>query len=48
MFTLGFDVAKNKVDGARMNKAAQLKEYYQVPNTVATITKLLETVQYQR
>lgn len=45
MFTLGFDVAKDKVDGALVNKSGQLKDYYQVPNTVADITNLLQSVQ---
>lgn len=45
MFTLGFDVAKNKVDSALLNKSGQLKARYQTSNTVTDITKLLQIVQ---
>lgn len=44
MFTLGFDVGKDHVDVAFINKAGQLKQRYKVANTVLDITKLLEEV----
>ena len=45
MFTLGFDVAKDHVDVALINKAGTAtKERWQVPNTVPAITELLSAV----
>lgn len=41
MFTLGFDVAKDHVDVALINKAGQCKQYWQVANTVAAVSALL-------
>jgi len=45
MFTLGFDVAKDHLDGALTNRSEQLKTRYQVDNTPTAIRALLETIQ---
>lgn len=45
MFTLGFDVAKDHVDIALINKAGQCKQRWQVLNSVAAITKVVEAAQ---
>jgi transposase len=45
MFTLGFDVAKDHVDVALINKSGQSKDRWQVSNTVPDIAKLLRAVQ---
>lgn len=44
MFTLGFDVAKDKVDVALVNRSGQLKDRYIVTNSPKTITDLLKSV----
>lgn len=45
MFTLGFDVAKAKVDVALINKASKIKGSWEVANTPAALTELLATIQ---
>jgi len=44
MFTLGFDVAKDKLDVALINRSGQLKDRYVVANMPKAITELLKTV----
>jgi transposase len=45
MFTLGFDVAKDHHDVALTNKSGQLKQRWQIANTQAAVTVLLQAVQ---
>jgi transposase len=45
MFVLGFDVAKDKLDVALINRSGQLKDRYLVSNTSKDLTKLIKTVQ---
>lgn len=45
MFTLGFDVAKAKLEAALVDRSGRLKDRYRVSNTVADLTRLLQTVQ---
>src|SRR5580658_7330972 len=47
MFTLGFDVAKDHVDAALINRSGQCKQRYQVTNTVDALALLLRTVRKQ-
>jgi len=47
MFTLGFDVAKDHVDVALINKAGHCKQRWQISNTVVDITELLDVVHHQ-
>lgn len=44
MFTLGFDVAKDKLDVALVNRSAKLVERYLVMNTNKDLTKLIKDV----
>lgn len=44
MFTLGFDVAKDKLDVALINRSGQLKDRYLVANTPKDITELLKKI----
>ncbi|MGH7234451.1 MAG: IS110 family transposase, partial [Candidatus Saccharimonadales bacterium] len=44
MFTLGFDVAKDHLDGALVNRSMQLKARFQVGNTNSEITRLLKQI----
>lgn len=44
MFTLGFDVAKDKLDVALINRSGQLKERFSVSNTPKAITEFLKIV----
>jgi transposase len=44
MFTLGFDVAKDKLDVALINRSGQLKDRYVEKNSPKAITELLKTV----
>jgi len=44
MFTLGFDVAKDHIDVALVNKAGTAKQSWQTQNSVAAITELLNEV----
>jgi transposase len=45
MFTLGFDVAKDKLDVALVNRSGKLVDRYLVKNTNKDLTKLIKTVQ---
>lgn len=45
MFTLGFDVAKDRIDIALINKSGRCKERHQVSNNVLAITKLVQRIQ---
>jgi transposase len=47
MFTLGFDVAKDHLDVALINKSGQAKASYQVTNTVSDILVLLKKTKGQ-
>jgi transposase len=44
MFTLGFDVAKDKLDAALINRSGQLKERFVFTNTPKAITELLKVI----
>jgi transposase len=44
MFTLGFDVAKDKLDVALVNRSGKLVDRYLVKNTNKDLTKLIKTV----
>ena len=44
MFTLGFDVAKEKLDVALINRSGQLKDRYVIANTPKAITELLKSL----
>lgn len=44
MFTLGFDVAKDKLDVALVNRSGQLKDRFLVRNTRKDLTKLIKDV----
>jgi transposase len=44
MFTLGFDVAKDKLDVALVNRSGQLKDRYLVSNNQKSLTKLIKAV----
>lgn len=45
MFTLGFDVAKDHLDGALINRSEQVKQRYQIANKPVAINKLLKLLQ---
>jgi transposase len=45
MFTLGFDVAKDKLDVALVNRSGKLVDRYLVGNNQKALTKLIKTVQ---
>ena len=44
MFTLGFDVAKDKLDVALVNRSGQLKDRFLVSNTSKDLSKLIKDV----
>lgn len=44
MFVLGFDVAKDKLDVALVNRSGQLKDRYLVSNDQKSLTKLIRSV----
>ena len=44
MFTVGFDVAKDKLDIALINRSGQLKDRYVIDNTPKKITELLKSI----
>lgn len=44
MFTLGFDVAKDHHDVALTNKSGQLKQRWQIPNTLEAVRELVTTI----
>lgn len=44
MFTLGFDVSKNTLDGALVNRSGQVVDRYAITNNPKAITELLTTV----
>ncbi len=44
MFTLGFDVAKDKLDVALINRSGQLKEGFTIQNTPKAITTFIKTI----
>ena len=44
MFTLGFDVSKDKLDGSLINRSAEQKQILVVTNDLAAITKCLKTI----
>ncbi len=44
MFTLGFDVSKNTLDGALVNRSGQVADHYVVANNPRTISALLKRI----
>ncbi len=44
MFTLGFDVAKDKLDVALVNRSGQLKDRFLVSNSSKDLSKLIKDV----
>ena len=48
MFTLGFDVAKDKLDVALINRSGQLRERFLVSNNQKSLVKLLSSVHSKR
>lgn len=44
MTIIGFDISKDKLDGARINRSGQIKESYCIPNNKEAISDFLNTL----